>query len=193
MFKLFSAWCFVLVGIITLFACGSGDLKKAKKITLQEEIQVDSTKGAEIVYSDSAKVKAKLKAPLLLYFKTKDPYYEMPKGIDVVFYDEQLKPTSTVIADYAIRRENQKTVELRNNVVAKNSEGKTFKSDELFWDENTKKFHSNKVVTIITDQATISGTSFWALEDFSYYEIKQGAGPIQFNTGLDGEGENSPQ
>ncbi len=178
---------FTIVSLLSL-ACGSGDLKKVKQITLEEKVQVDSTRGAEIIYSDSAKVKANLKAPLLLYFKTKSPYYEMPEGIDVVFYDDNLKPSSNVVADYAIRRENEKLVELRKNVVAKNAEGKTFKSEELFWDENTKKFYSNTLVTIVTEQATISGTSFWALEDFSYYEIKQGAGPIQFNTDTDSVG-----
>ncbi|WP_353136343.1 LPS export ABC transporter periplasmic protein LptC [Pseudopedobacter sp.] len=176
--------------LYAIAACGSGDLKKVEQINLQSEIQVDTTKGAEIVYSDSAKVKAKLKAPVLLYFKAKNPYYEMPEGIDVVFYDDNLKPSSTVVSDYALRKENEKTVELRKNVVAKNAEGKTFKSEELIWDENTKKFYSNTLVTIVTDQATISGTSFWALEDFSYYEIKQGAGPIQFNTDIDSAGGN---
>jgi LPS export ABC transporter protein LptC len=105
----------------------------------------------------------------------------MPQGIEVVFFDENLKQTSKVTSDYAIRKENQKIVELQRNVVAVNAEGRTFKSEELIWDENLKRFYSNKVVTIITDKATISGTSFWATEDFSYYEIKQGAGPIQFN------------
>lgn len=176
--------------LIAIMACGSGDLKKVEQINLQSEIQVDTTKGAEIIYSDSAKVKARLKAPVLLYFKAQNPYYEMPEGIDVVFYDDNLKPSSTVVSDYALRKENEKTVELRKNVVAKNAEGKTFKSEELIWDENTKKFYSNTLVTIVTDQATISGTSFWALEDFSYYEIKQGAGPIQFNTDIDSTGAN---
>lgn len=168
-----------------VIGCGTGDLKKVQQISFKEDVPVDSTFGAEIIYSDSAKVKAKLKAPVLLYFKTSNPYYEMPKGIDVVFYDDNLKQTSSVVSDYAIRRENEKTVELKRNVVAKNAQGNLFKSEELYWDENTKKFYSNQLVTIITDQATISGTSFWALEDFSYYEIKQGAGPIQFNTDVD--------
>jgi LPS export ABC transporter protein LptC len=171
--------------LISLSACQS-DLKNAKEIALKEEdLQVETTIGAEIIYSDSTKVKAKLKAPLLIYYKTGTPYYEMPKGIDVVFYDDQLKPSSTVVSDYAIRRESEKVVELRNNVVATNAEGRIFKSDELFWDENTKKFTSNKLVTIITDRATISGTSFWALEDFSYYEIKGGSGPIIFDDSSD--------
>lgn len=179
---------FLLIVGLVVASCGSGDLKKVQQITLKEEIQVDSTKGAEIIYSDSAKVKANLKAPLLLYFKTENPYYEMPQGIDVTFYDENLQPSSNVVADYAIRREHEKLVELKKNVIATNSEGKTFKSEELFWDENTKKFYSNTLVTITTDQATISGTSFWAWEDFSYYEIKQGAGPIKFNTAADSLG-----
>ena len=180
----------IVMCLYAIIACESGDLKKVGQINLQNEIQVDTTRGAEIIYSDSAKVKAKLKAPVLLYFKTKNPYYEMPEGIDVVFYDDSLKPSSTVVSDYALRKENEKTVELRKNVVAKNAEGKTFKSEELIWDENTKKFYSNTLVTIITDQETISGTSFWALEDFSYYEIKQGAGPIQFNTDIDSTATN---
>jgi len=175
----------IFIGAFTVLACSDGDLNRAREIALKQEVQVETTNGAEIIYSDSAKVKAKLKAPVLLHFKAKNPYYEMPKGIDVTFYDENLKVTSTVVSDYAIRRENEKSVELRKNVVAKNAEGKTFKSEELIWDENTKKFFSNKLVTIITEQATISGTSFWALEDFSYYEIKQGSGPIQFNTDID--------
>ena len=65
--------------------------------------------------------------------------------------------------------------------MATNNKGETFKSEELIWDENQKRVYSNLLVSIITDKATISGTSFWAKEDFSYYEIKQGAGPIQFN------------
>src|SRR5690606_1486613 len=98
----------IFFGPLTPVACSDGDVNKAKEIALKQEGQVETTTGAEIIYSDSAKVKAKLKAPVLLHFKTKSPYYEMPKGIDVTFYDENLKVTSTVVSDYAIRRENEK-------------------------------------------------------------------------------------
>ena len=67
-------------------------------------------------------------------------------------------------------------MELRNNVVVTNREGKTFKSDELIWDENTRRFYSNKTVAIVTPSQTIYGTRFWANEDFSYYEIEQSTG-----------------
>lgn len=175
---------FLLASSLFLFAACENDLSKVKAIEIKQKGEVEITKQAEIIYSDSAKVRAKLKTPILYNHKTSTPYYEMPKGIEVIFYDANLKQTSKVTSDYAIRKENQKVVELKKNVVAVNAEGRTFKSEELIWDENLKKFYSNKVVTINTDKATISGTSFWATEDFSYYEIKQGAGPIQFNQNL---------
>jgi len=173
---------FLIFGLLSFcFAACENDLSKVKEIELKQKEEVEITKGAEIIYSDSAKVKAKLTTPILYNHKTANPYYEMPKGIEVIFYDENLKQTSKVTSEYAIRKENEKVVELKKNVVATNAEGKTFKSEELIWDENLKRFYSNRVVTITTDKATISGTSFWATEDFSYYEIKQGAGPIQFD------------
>lgn len=171
------------ISFVLLTGC-ENDLSNVRAIELRQQGEVEFTKNAEIIYSDSARVKAKLKTPELYNHKTKDPYYEMPKGIEVIFFDAFLKQSSKVTSDYAIRKENQRTIELRKNVVAVNNKGETFRSEELIWDENQKRFYSNKVVNISTNKATISGTSFWATEDFSYYEIVQGAGPIQFNDNL---------
>ena len=177
---LFFAACFCLIG------CKS-DIDELKAVKLQRKITVEKTIEAEMIYSDSAKVKAKLNAPILLNNKTDSPYYEMPKGMQVVFFDDALKQSSKVTSDYAITKDNQKIMELRNNVVAVNNKGETFKSEELIWDQNKRIFFSNKVVDISTNSAQISGTKFWAKEDFSYYEIKQGAGPLTFKDNLTGQ------
>ena len=162
------------------FVACENDLSKVKAIELQEKEDVEITKEAKIIYSDSAHVKAVLTTPILYNHKSNNPYYEMPKGIKVVFYDANLVQTSTVTSDYAIRRENQKTVELKKNVVATNAEGKTFKSEELIWDENLNRFYSNQLVTINTGTNLITGPGFWSNEDFTYYEIKQGSGTFNF-------------
>ncbi|TZF86552.1 LPS export ABC transporter periplasmic protein LptC (plasmid) [Pedobacter sp. BS3] len=140
---------------------------------------MDRSTDVEIIYSDSAVVKAKLITPVLLHYKgVNKPYYEMPKGVKVIFFDENHQEESNIVADYAISRETEKLVELRKNVVATNREGSTFKSDELFWDETKRRFYSNKTVTITSPNQTIYGTSFWANENFSYYEIKQSTGTL---------------
>lgn len=173
---------------ITFFWGGcKSDINNLKAVKLQRKITIETTIEAEMIYSDSAKVKAKLNAPILLNNKTDSPYYEMPKGMQVVFFDDALKQSSKVTSDYAITKDNQKILELRKNVVAINNKGETFKSEELIWNQNKRIFFSNKVVNISTNSAQISGTKFWAKEDFSYYEIKQGAGPLTFKDDLTGQ------
>ena len=177
----FKAYIYCSLFLFALFAqvgC-ENDLRDVEEVSSKKTpVPVDKSTGVEIIYSDSTKVKAKLLTPELLHFKTQNPYYEMKKGITIIFYDAALKENSRVTADYALRRENEKQVELRRNVVATNERNETFKSDELIWDENKKRFTSSKMVSITSNGNTIYGTSFWANENFSYYEISQSTGDL---------------
>lgn len=167
----------IIFFILVVFSACENDLKDVEKISAKAvAIPVDTSTGVEIIYSDSAKVQAKLMAPELLHYNTAKPYYEMKKGVTVIMYDDFLTETTRITSDYAIQRENEKVVELRKNVVVTNKKGETFKSEELIWDQNTRKCYSNKLVSIITSSQTIYGTTFWAKEDFSYYEIMQSTG-----------------
>jgi len=169
-------WGWLLLSLVVLPSC-ENDLKDVERVAARKsEIPVDTSYGVEVIYSDSAVVKGKLLAPKMLHYNTDKPYYEMPNGVTVIFFDENQKESSRVTADYATHRENEKIVELKRNVVVVNKEGKTFKSDELIWDQNQRKFYSNKLVSIITSSQTIYGTGFWANEDFTYYEITQSTG-----------------
>ncbi len=169
--------CFTALSMLAL-SC-ENDLREVEEVSAKKSpIPFDKSTGVEIIYSDSTQVKAKLMAPELLHFKTQNPYYEMNKGVVIIFYDAALKETSRVTADQAIRRENEKQVELHRNVVAINEKGETFKSDELIWDENKKRFTSGKLVSVTANGNTIYGTSFWANENFTYYEINQSTGDL---------------
>jgi hypothetical protein len=149
-------------GIALQFAC-ENNLRDVEKISAKKLIvPVDKSTGVEIIYSDSAHVKAKLITPELLSFKTEKPYIEMRKGVTVIFFDQNRQETSRVRSDYSIRRERE-----------------TFKSDELIWDETQKRFFSNKLVSIASKDNILYGTSFWANEDFSYYEIVQSTGDLR--------------
>jgi LPS export ABC transporter protein LptC len=169
----------LIVGIFLLSAC-ENDLRKVEQISAKKMlVPVDKSTGVEIIYSDSAIVKAKLITPELLNFKTEKPYIEMNKGVTVIFFDQYQQESSRVIADYAIRRERESIVELKRNVVVTNIKGETFKSDELTWDETKRRFYSTKLVSITSKQSIAYGTSFWAKEDFSYYEFVQSTGDLR--------------
>lgn len=167
----------LFVFAIFLMSSCENDIREVERIASKKAIiPMDRSTGVELIYSDAALVKAKLITPELLHYKTSSPYYEMKKGVTILFLDVNQQETSRVVADYAIRRENEKNMELRNNVVVTTREGKTFKSDELIWDESSRRFYSNKTVAIQTISQTIYGTKFWANEDFTYYEIEQSTG-----------------
>lgn len=167
------------IGIFLQFAC-ENDLRDVEQISAKKlAVPVDKSTGVEIIYSDSARVKAKLITPELLNFKTDKPYLEMRKGVIVIFYDLNQQETSRVKSDYAIRRERENIIELKRNVVVTNIKGEIFKSEELIWDETKKRFYSNRLVSISSKDNVLFGTSFWANEDFSYYEIVQSTGDLR--------------
>ncbi|GAC1307767.1 MAG: hypothetical protein NVSMB24_20250 [Mucilaginibacter sp.] len=164
--------------MLLLNAC-ENSLDDIKKIASKEENKpISRSTGVEIIYSDSAKVKAKLTTPLMIQLddKTK-PYSEMPKGVKIIFYDDNLKEKGTIIADYAIRREKENIIEFRKNVVATNAQGEVFKSDELIDDQTNKKLFSTKPVQITMNNGNVmNGTNFDSNESLYPWHINQSTG-----------------
>jgi LPS export ABC transporter protein LptC len=121
----------------------------AKIASREEDKPIATSTGVDVIYSDSAKVKAHMTTPLMIDFDDgKNPYREMPKGVKVVFYEDDLSPKGTVTSDYAIQRDKEKTIDFKKNVVVTNSQGQTFKSEELIYDETNQKFHTDLPVEI---------------------------------------------
>nr|WP_242689177.1 LPS export ABC transporter periplasmic protein LptC [Pedobacter sp. SYSU D00535] len=156
-------------------------MRDVEKISARNTaVPIDKSYGVTIIYSDSAVVKAKMMTPELHHVKTASPYYEMPKGVTIIFLDPQTKEESSrVVSDYAIRRDSEKVVELRKNVVVTNKKGDTFKSEELIWDENRKIFYSNQLVNITKpDGTSIFGTQFESDESFANPVITNASGNL---------------
>lgn len=177
----FNLWMFVLLCL--LFAACENDLKKVQEISAKEvNSLIEQTTGVEVIYSDSAKVKARMLTPLLLHFQVEKPYYEMPKGVKVISFDDSLKKSSTVTSEYAITSKNEKMITLRKNVVATNAKGDVFKSEELIWDQEKQLFYSNKAVSItMANGNIINGTSFESNENFNPWTISQSSGNFKVN------------
>lgn len=170
---------FLLVGQVLIMAsCSDDDLKNAKSISSQKIIlSKDRSYGVEVIYSDSAKVKAKGFATI--YDKITPSigpkYSEMPKGVKIEFFNELMKSTGTIRSDYAINKETERITIFRKNVVVV-TEKITFTTEELTWDENKKMYFSPKGTVTTKDGDVLTGTEFSAPQDFSTYRIVQAAG-----------------
>jgi len=135
--------------MLTLSAC-ENSLDDIKKISSKEEDKPFSTShDVEVIYSDSAKVKARMTTPLMIELDDpKNSYHEMPKGVKVVFYEDDMTVKGTITSDYAIQKDRENIIDFKKNVVVTNAQGQTFKSDELIDDVGNKKFYTDKPVEI---------------------------------------------
>lgn len=164
--------------MLLMSAC-ENSLNDIQKIASKEEDKpISRSTGVDVIYSDSAKVKAHMTAPLMIeYADTPKPYKEMPKGVKIIFYDADLKESGNIVSDYAVQRDKENIIEFRKNVVATNAQGQIFKSEELIYDMNTKKMYSTKAVEIVSPNGdVVDGIGFDSNETFYPWHMVQMTG-----------------
>lgn len=167
----------LLVVQLSLSSCGEDDLKKAAKLSKKISLDTTRTTAVEIIYSDSAKVKAKGFAPVLdkIMPSSGAILQEMPKGVKIEFLDDSLKITGSITSDYAIMKEVEKLTIFKKNVVVIN-QNMTFNTEELIWDQNKQMFFSPKGIVTQPDGSFANAENFSAPQDFSYYKTGSGYG-----------------
>ena len=125
--KLLSLCLPALFCMLLISACENSITDIQKIASKEEDKPISTSKDVDVIYSDSAKVKARLLTPLMIELDDQNkPYQEMPKGVKIIFYDDSLRQKGTITSDYAIRLEKENTITFRKNVVATNAQGETF-------------------------------------------------------------------
>jgi LPS export ABC transporter protein LptC len=110
---------------------------------------IDIGKDVAIYVSDNGKMSAKLMAPIMKkYLVDSGKMVEFPNTIKVDFYKDSNIVDSKLSADYANFKQEENKIFLRGNVVVYNVQGDTLWCKEMFWDQNTGKFHTNKEVVV---------------------------------------------
>jgi len=103
-----------------LYAC-SNNVEDIEKLKLKSEANVESAKDVDILYSDSAVVRMRIKSPLMQNRQDKEnPTRVFPNGVWVDFFDVSKSPTSHLTAKYAEYSDKLKIITLRDSVVVNN-------------------------------------------------------------------------
>lgn len=164
--------------LVFLFSCVN-DIKEIERIAnIQEEEAVDISKDVIIVYSDSAKVKAELRAPEMRIYHDSTGNYEFQEGVQIIFFDEQGVEAQRIRSDYAIQHQSRELTEFRNNVVVTMADGSVIKTEELFHDENKKIYYNTvPIVFLFSDnRGDLHATSFTSDLDFQKIDGKNMTG-----------------
>lgn len=168
----------LFMGVWLFFSC-QNDIEIINTLTSEIDFPTESIQHLESIYSDSAKIEIRIKAPeVKRYGNATEPYMEFSKGIEVLFYNDQAEISSQLTAKFAIYNETEKLWEARDSVVAINVNGEVLNTDLLFWDEEKGLIYSNKFVKITTDDEVLFGEGFEANQDFSDWVIKKPKGTI---------------
>jgi len=171
-----------LITLISFISC-ENDIAVVNSITGEAEKRLpdQSNKNAEFLYSDSAIVRAKLTTPQLDHYAGKKPYFELPKGMNVIFYTIEKKEETKLTANYGIGYDNGnglEKMEAKGDVIVINVKGEKLNTEHLTWNAITKKIYTDDFVKITTKDQVIWGDGMEADQDFSDYQIKNVKGEI---------------
>ena len=156
--------------LIFLWAC-ENDIKVINTLAGKNNAPSESAKDVETVYSDSGHVAVIVKAPQWDNYEGDNPYSEMPKGVDVKFYDNLMQVKSKLTANWAISYTKTKIMEAKNHVVVVNEKNEQLNTEHLVWDQNKGRIYSDKFVTVRTGKDIIYGDGLDADERFDHWKV----------------------
>ncbi len=173
---------YIILCFFVLVDC-KNNKEKIKSLAPPAQRPSHKTKHVTLLYSDSTKLKATLKSgEMISYDKNEpEPFIFFPHSIEIIFYNYQQIPTSTLSANQAVYFTKTQKAYLKYNVNFFNDKKEHLVTENLIWNQNTGKITSDKNIKIITPTQIISGKGIECEEDFSDYTIKNITGIIQIN------------
>jgi LPS export ABC transporter protein LptC len=142
----------------------------------RSKAMVEEAKQIETYMSQGNHMRAKLWAPYMLRYEADTIFVEFPRTLHVNFFDSTGKTDSHLDALYGKYYESLNKVYLRDSVVVFNVQGDTLKCPDLWWDQNTQKFYTDKNVRVRKSGNILYGVGLDAMQDLSNIHIKKVTG-----------------
>ncbi|HNX07554.1 MAG TPA: LPS export ABC transporter periplasmic protein LptC [Bacteroidales bacterium] len=181
---------FSLVLLVSVTSC-KNKIEDINALTLTDTLPVETGKNIEIIYSDSAKIQTLIKSPFYKKYAGKNPYIEMPQGIDAIFYDSAMRIKTRLTAKYAIKYDKKHVMEVKNNVVVINEKKERLNTEHLIWDEELRRIYTDQFVKITTPDKVFYGDGLDADDSFMKWVIKKPRGSFFVNTDEEDDIENN--
>lgn len=162
------------------FAFGCENSQRSLKEWSEKKVMVEEAKDIQTFLSQGGKMRAKLMSPLMLRYSADTIYIEFPNTLQVNFFDSAARVESHLSALYGKYFETLNKVYLRDSVVVYNVTGDTLWSPDLWWDQNTQKFFTDKRVRLHRKNSDriYGGKGLEANQDLTDIIIKEPTGTV---------------
>ncbi|NNE27977.1 MAG: LPS export ABC transporter periplasmic protein LptC [Saprospiraceae bacterium] len=167
--------CAIIISYLFISSC-TNEMTDIERIIPDSNIKIEKARNIEMIYSDSGMVRVIVKGPEMnRYTHQGESYDEFPAGLVVEFLDNYQRPKSWLEADYALRKDAESKIIVKENVVLYNKRNEKLETDELVWDEIEEELYTNKLVKITQPALgdTSIGFGFRADQEFTRFEIKK--------------------
>lgn len=169
----------VVLSIAMFFSC-TNSAKEVRDFLADKNLPIGEAFYIVHKHTDSGRIDVKMTAPLMLDFSNREnhPYTEFPKGIKIIKIEKN--GDSTLIrGDYARSYKKTEVSIIKKNVVVLNyAQGNKLMTDQIYWDQKTHYFFTEKKFAFYTATDTIYGTGFEASEDLEKWWVKNQTGVI---------------
>jgi LPS export ABC transporter protein LptC len=177
--KIFMKTAAMVCSCFFFLAC-ENDQKTIDEMT-KPKAMVEEAKTIETYLSQGGLLKAKLWAPYMLRSSSDTTFVEFPKTLHVDFYDSIGKVDSHLDAKYGKYYETLSKVYLRDSVLVYNFKGDSMRSPDLWWDQNTQRFYTDKPVWIKNQGVVLFGREGMdCKQDLSELHVKEIHDPSLF-------------
>ncbi|MDB2520617.1 LPS export ABC transporter periplasmic protein LptC [Flavobacteriaceae bacterium] len=159
------------------FSCDDGS-SILKQINQFNENPVGIAYDIRMTYTDSAKVKAILTAPINLdYTHLSFMYSEFPEGLKIIFYNDD-NDENTVVADYGILYNQTRIVDLQGNVVLLSNDGSRLETSQMYWDSEKEWLFTEQPFTFKSENEDMAATRLDTNKEFSKFQTGKLTGTI---------------
>lgn len=164
---------------ILLISCGG----RQESTPPSETLMTQKSDTLTLISSKNGDVNYRFYTPLMEQYDyaKPEPYREFRRGIDIVTYDSLGNVKSSLVASYAINFMDQKLWEAKGDVRGMNEDGHILETQQLFWNQTTKRIWSNVHTRIIQGEDILTGDGFESDEEFKVWEFRRPRGRLRVN------------
>ncbi len=155
---------FILIG------CSEEKLKPQIDLTISsEELPDQESNDAVITFTEEGKLKAILYSDNIKVLGGKNE--KLLENMRIEFFDENEVRTSVLTSFFGKIDDSTLDMFARDSVVAVSDRGVTLTTDELIWQNKSKKIVTDKFVRIVSDKEIIEGYGFESDQNLRNYTI----------------------
>lgn len=160
--------------LLASVAGGCGEEEKHYVANAGASTPTMATRDVSTFISDSGYTRYHLETPVwYIYDDTAEPYWRFPEGLELEQYDNFHRVSSTVVCDSAIYLSRKRLWQLDGNVVMVSTDGDSFLTEQLFWEQDTRRIRSDSFIHIVRSDRTLEGYGFESDQSMKDYIINR--------------------